>query len=331
MIERTPDTDLLDGFLDATRAAAAAVAGLVGGGDGMRIDGVAVDALRRALESLPVDGRVVVGEGEKDRAPMLFVGERFGTGAGPAIDLAVDPVDGTKLAASGKPDSVAVIAIAPRGAMFDIGPAYYLEKLVAAGGGRELSLADPIAVTLDRLAARLGRPVEQLRVAVQDRPRNAATAQAVTAAGAELVSFMDGDVALSLRAAAADGDLDLLLGVGGAPEGILTAAAVRALGGWMTARFAPQSPEERARLVEAGTDLDREVPLDELCRDDAWLLLSAVTSTALAAGAELAGVQVEADGGVMVESVVVGPGSPLTRSRKRLDRDAPSGLPSPVR
>jgi len=240
-------------------------------------------------------------------------------------------VDGTKLAAAGKPDSVAVIAIAPRGAMFDIGPAYYLEKLVAAGGGRELSLADPIVVTLDRLAARLGRPVEQLRVAVQERPRNAATAQAVTAAGAGLVSFMDGDVALSLRAAAADGDLDLLLGVGGAPEGILTAAAVRALGGWMTARFAPQSPEERARLVEAGIDLDREVPLDELCRDDAWLLLSAVTSTALAVGHELAGVRLEDDGSAIVESVVVGPGSPLTRSRKRLDRDAPSGLPSPVR
>ncbi|WP_285040605.1 fructose-bisphosphatase class II [Plantibacter sp. LMC-P-059a] len=331
MTEHTPDTDLLDGFLDATRAAAAAVAGLVGGGDGMRIDGVAVDALRRALEPLAVDGRVVVGEGEKDQAPMLFVGERFGTGAGPAIDLAVDPVDGTKLAAAGRPDSVAVIAVAPRGAMFDIGPAYYLEKLVTAHAGRGLSLADPIAVTLDRLAANLGRPVSTLRVAVQDRPRNAAAAQAVRAAGAELVGFADGDVALSLRAAAGDGDLDLLLGIGGAPEGILTAAAVRALGGWMTARFAPQSPAEHTRLVQVGVDLAREVPLDELCAADAWLLLSAVTSTALAAGAELAGVRLDADGGVTVESVVVGPGSPLTRSRKRLDPDTPRGLPSPVR
>lgn len=331
MIARAPDTDLLDGFLDATRAAAAAVAGLVGGGDGMRIDGVAVDALRRALESLPVDGRVVVGEGEKDQAPMLFVGERFGTGSGPAIDLAVDPVDGTKLAAAGKPDSVAVIAVAPRGAMFDIGPAYYLEKLVSAGAGRGLSLADPVPVTLATLADRLGRPLEELRIAVQERPRNEPYARAVVAAGARLVSFVDGDVALSLRAAAPDGDLDLLLGVGGAPEGILTAAAVRALGGWMTARFAPQSTEERERLIEAGTDVEREVPLDDLCRDDAWLLLSAVTSTALAAGHELAGVRVEDDGSIVVESVVVGPGSPLTRSRKRLDRGAAIGRPGPVR
>jgi len=331
MSERTPDTVLLEGFLDATRAAAAAVAGLVGGGDGMLIDGVAVDALRRALEPLAVDGRVVVGEGEKDQAPMLFVGERFGTGDGPAIDLAVDPVDGTKLAASGRPDSVAVIAVAPHGAMFDIGPAYYLEKLVTAGAGKGLSLLDPVEVTLGRLASGLDRPVAELRVAVQRRPRNETYARAVVAAGARLVEFTDGDVALSLRAAATDGDLDLMLGVGGAPEGILTAAAVRALDGWMTARFAPQSPDERARLVAVGADLVRELPLDELCSEDAWLLLSAVTSTALAAGAELAGVRIDADGGVVVESVVVGPGSPLTRSRKRLDPSSRQGHPDAVR
>lgn len=326
-----PDTVLLEGFLDATRAAAAAVVDLVGGGDGMRIDGVAVDALRRALEPLVVDGMVVVGEGEKDQAPMLFVGERFGTGTGPSIDLAVDPVDGTKLAASGRPDSVAVIAVAPRGAMFDIGPAYYLEKLVTAASGKGLSLLDPVSVTLGRLSDRLGRPLAELRVAVQERPRNEPYAQAVVAAGARLVSFTDGDVALSLRAAAPDGDLDLLLGIGGAPEGILTAAAVRALGGWMTARFAPQSADERSRLLSVGTELDRELQLGELCRDDAWLLLSAVTSTALAAGHELAGVRLDADGSIVVESVVVGPGQPLTRSRKRLDPGSSPSLRGPVR
>lgn len=331
MSDRTPDPVLLEGFLDATRAAAAAVVRLVGGGDGMRIDGVAVDALRRALETLPVDGRVVVGEGEKDQAPMLFVGETFGTGSGPGIDLAVDPVDGTKLAAGGRPDSVAVIAVAPRGAMFDIGPAYYLEKLVTAGSGKGLSLLDPVVVTLERLAARLGRPVSELSVAVQDRPRNESYARAAVAAGARLVSFADGDVALSLRAAAPDGDLDLLLGIGGAPEGILTAAAVRALDGWMTARFAPQSAEERTRLLAVEADLGRELPLGALCRDDAWLLLSAVTSTALAAGAELAGVRLDADGSVVVESVVVGPGHPLTRSRKRLDPGSSPSLSGTVR
>lgn len=331
MSDRIPDHVLLEGFLDATRAAAAAVVGLVGGGDGMRIDGVAVDALRRALETLPVDGQVVVGEGEKDQAPMLFVGERFGTGSGPPIDLAVDPVDGTKLAATGRPDSVAVIAIAPRGAMFDIGPAYYLEKLVCAGAGAGLSLDTPVAVTLATLADRLGRPIEELRVAVQDRPRNEPYVRAVLAAGARLVSFADGDVALSLRAAAPGGDLDLLLGIGGAPEGILTAAAVRALKGWMTARFAPQSTEERTRLIDDYVDLDREFPLDELCQKDAWLLLSAVTSTALAADAGLAGVRLDADGSIIVESVVVGPGHPLTRSRKRLDPGSPPSLPGPVR
>ncbi|MFZ4894064.1 fructose-bisphosphatase class II [Plantibacter sp. Mn2098] len=313
--------ELLAGFLRATEHAAAAAAPLVGSGDGMAIDGAAVAALRSWLDGLAVDGLVVVGEGEKDEAPMLFIGERFGTGVGPRLDLAVDPVDGTKLAATGRPDSVAVIAIAPHGALADIGPAFYMEKLVTSASGAGSSLDEPMTVILDRLAAATGRPVSELTVAVQTRPRNAGYADAAAQAGARVLAFADGDVALSLRAASAEGDIDLLIGIGGAPEGVLTAAAVRALGGHMVGRLAPQSRGERNRIEQAGIEVARLLPLDELCADDAWLILSAVTETRLSPTVTLAGVRLAggaSGGGATVDSVVVRPRQIPVVSRNRI-------------
>ena len=270
----------------ATRAAALAAIPLVGGADRDAVDGAAVDALRAALAHVPVDGRVVVGEGEKDEAPMLHLGERFGTGSGPAIDVAIDPVDGTSLAAAGAPGAMAVMAVAPRGAFLEIGPAHYMAKLVSRVPGLELD--GPIGETVSRIAAARGVPVGAVRVAVQDRPRNAGLARAAADAGATVESFAHGDVERCLRAARADGDLDLVVGIGGAPEGVLTAAAVRALGGWMRARLAPQSAPEADGLAAAGVAVDRVAGLDELCGDVAAVFLTAVTPCDLGPGLRLA-------------------------------------------
>ncbi|WP_353810441.1 fructose-bisphosphatase class II [Agromyces sp. SYSU T00194] len=270
------ESPVVHAFERAVAAAAWAAMARVDGGDGHAVDAVAVDALRAALSGVPVDGRVVAGEGEKDDAPMLAPGERFGTG-GPAVDIVVDPVDGTRLAASGRPGAMAILAAAPRGAFLDIGPAFYMDKLVCGADAAGLAIDAPPAENLQRLAAAIGCPVRALRVAVQERPRNAALAAAVRAAGAEVVAFEHGDIERAVQAAQPGGDLDLLLGIGGAPEGVIEAAAVRALGGTMQARFAPQSDEESARVRAAGVPVERALDRDELCAGEAMVFVSPVT------------------------------------------------------
>jgi fructose-1,6-bisphosphatase II len=272
-------------FLAATAAAADAARRLVGSGDGMAVDAAAAAAMRSALAGVHVDGRVVVGEGEKDAAPMLHLGERFGTGSGPSVDIAVDPVDGTRLAAAGRPGAMAVMAVAPRGALLDIGPAHYMEKLVSRVPG--LRLDAPLAEAVARIAETRGVPASEVRVAVQDRPRNDGYVRGARAAGASVELFEHGDVERCLRAAQAGGDLDLVVGIGGAPEGVLTAAAVRALGGWMQGRLAPQGEAEAGRVAASGLSTDRVHGLDELCGDDAWLFLTAVTACIVGAGRRL--------------------------------------------
>lgn len=285
-------------FIDATRVAARAVHPLVGSGDKDAVDDAAVVALRGALDGIAAEGRVVVGEGEKDAAPMLFVGERFGSAvvgsaasgpaaSGPAVDIAVDPVDGTRSAAAGVPGAIVVLAVAPRGALLDLGPAYYLQKLVSWVPDAARSLDEPVAVTLERLSARTGRPMSELTVAVQDRPRNARFAQDAAEAGARVELFADGDVERAFRALLPGGDIDLLLGIGGAPEGVITAAAARMLGGTMLARFAPQSAAEGERLLAASLDANRTYERDELCADDAFVVISSVTGIDLGEGALL--------------------------------------------
>ena len=290
-----PTADLREALGAAVRSAAAAARPLVGGGDGDAVDAAAVDALRSALAGVPADIRVVSGEGEKDDAPMLHPGERFGTGDGPSLDLVVDPVDGTRLAAAGRPGAMAILTVAPRGSFADLGPAFYLDKLVhaaASGADAGLRLDASVAENLARLAAAHGRPVTTLRVAVQTRPRNAAVAEAVLAAGARLHAFEHGDIERVVHAVAADGDLDLLLGIGGAPEGLLEAAIVRAHGGVMQARFAAQSAVERDRIasflaagaatgVGAGLATARGVGLDALCAASALVVIAPVTPCAL--------------------------------------------------
>ena len=294
-------TGLADRFLAATVDAALAATPLVGSGRGDDIDGLAVRALRSALGALDVDGVVVVGEGEKDEAPMLFVGERFGTGAGPEVDLAVDPVDGTRLAASGRPGAMAVMAVAPRGALAALGAAHYMEKHVT--WVQDVPAGASIAEMVDRAAASRGVAAADVRVAVQQRPRNERFVAEAQAAGASVELFEHGDVERCIRAARGGGGLDIVAGIGGAPEGVLTAAAVRALGGSMHARLAPQSAGEAARIAAAGLSATRLFGLDDLCGADAWLFVAAVTPCTFGAGAELA----------PGESWRVGPGDPGSR------------------
>lgn len=311
--------DVLEGFARATRLAAIATLDLIGSGDKHEVDRVAVVAMRDALAGIRVDGLVLVGEGEKDEAPMLHIGERFGTGSGPAVDIAVDPVDGTRLAAENRAGSVAVLAVAARGTLFDIGPAHYMEKLVTDASGASLDLSVPLAENLGRLAAARGVAIADLAVAVQDRPRNAGFAAAAIAAGARVDLFADGDVERCLRAAQRGTDIDLLVGIGGAPEGILTAAAVRALGGHMQGRLAPQRRREAVRVREAGLDTGRVLALADLCADDAWLFLTAITDCRLESGRIVPGVRVEGDT-VVASSWSAGPGITLRSTSARLAR-----------
>ena len=294
-----------DRFLAAAVDAALAAAPLVGSGRGDEIDGLAVRALRAALGGLDVEGVVVVGEGEKDEAPMLFVGERFGTGAGPAVDVAVDPIDGTRLAAAGRPGAMAVMAVAPRGALAALGSAHYMEKHVT--WVPDVPAGASIAEMVDRAAATRGVAAADVRVAVQERPRNERFAAEARAAGASVELFEHGDVERCIRAARRGGGLDLVSGIGGAPEGVLTAAAVRTLGGSMHARLSPQSDAEAVRIAAAGLSANRLFALDDLCRADAWLFVAAVTPCSLGPDADLAA----------GESWRVGPGDPGSRRSAR--------------
>jgi fructose-1,6-bisphosphatase II len=311
--------DVLEGFARATRSAALATVDLVGSGDKHEVDRVAVVALRDALAGIEVDGIVLVGEGEKDEAPMLSLGERFGTGDGPSVDIAVDPVDGTRLAAENLPGSVAVLAVAARGTLYDIGPAHYMEKLVTDAAGASLELAVPLTENLARLAEARGGAVSDLVVAVQDRPRNSPFVSAARAAGAQVDLFTDGDVERCLLAAQPGTAIDLLVGIGGAPEGILTAAAVRALTGHMQARLAPQRRREAGRVRLAGLDADRVLTLADLCSGDAWLFLTAITDCRIEAGRILPGIRVETSH-VVTSSWSAGPGIVVRRTTARTAR-----------
>lgn len=297
------DTALHDHLVRVAQAAAAAACPHVGGGDKDAVDGAAVRAMRTAFGAVPVSARIVVGEGEKDEAPMLFAGEELGAG-GPELEVAVDPVDGTRLAAEGRPGAVAVFAAAPRGALFDPGRVFYMEKLIAPAGQAALSLERPLAETLATLVAEAGKPVSDLRVAVQDRPRNRVYVDEARAAGAQVRTFADGDVVESVRAARGD-DTDLLVGIGGAPEGVLTSVAVRAVGGRMQGRLRPQTDAERREADAAGQAYGATLELRDLVAGPGVFVLTAVTD---AAGLRA---PTQDGAGITTESLLIsGPGQP---------------------
>jgi fructose-1,6-bisphosphatase II len=263
--------------LAATQDAAMACQPFVGRGDKGTADAAATEAMRSALAEAPGVGTVVIGEGEKDGAPMLYNGERVGAG-GPAFDIAVDPLECTTFCAKGLPGSLATIAFAEDGALLRPGPSHYMHKLVVSAAARDaIDITDAPEATVARVGRALGKEVAELRVVVLDKPRHAGLIERLRRAGASVTTPSDGDVAGALEALLPSGEADLLMGVGGTPEGVMTACAVNALGGGMQARLAPQSDAEARALVEAGLDADRVYELEDLVAGRALFVATGVT------------------------------------------------------
>ena len=260
-----PDRNLALELVRVTEAAAMAAARWVGRGDKNGADGAAVNAMRQLIGTVVMNGVVVIGEGEKDDAPMLFNGERVGDGTGAEADVAVDPIDGTTLAAKGMPNAIAVLAVAERGAMYDPSAVFYMEKLVVGPGCEDaVDINAPIAANLAAIARCKGEHVADLTVCILDRPRHDRLVADVRAAGARIKFITDGDVAGSIMAARAGTGVDLLAGIGGTPEGIITACAISCLGGGIQARLWPRDEAERRKALDAGHDLDRILTTGDL-------------------------------------------------------------------
>jgi fructose-1,6-bisphosphatase II len=264
--------ELVGSLVAATDAAAAASRHWFGGNDKNAADQAAVAAMRAELAVAPFDGTVVIGEGEKDAAPMLANGERLGSG-GESYDIAVDPLDGTRLVADGLAGSIAVIALAPRGTMFDPGGVFYMDKLICSGAGRGVvDIRRSVARNLTAFADATGRQVTDLVVVVLDKPRHVKLIADIRATGATARLVGEGDV--SWAVSAASGEVDFVLGIGGTPEGIVAACAVRALGGFMQGTLAPQSTEQVTAARAAGHDLKRILELEDLVSSDSVLFVS---------------------------------------------------------
>jgi fructose-1,6-bisphosphatase II len=288
-----PDRNLALELVRVTEAAAMAGGRWVGRGDKNGADGAAVNAMRRLISSVSMNGIVVIGEGEKDDAPMLYNGERVGTGDGAEVDVAVDPIDGTTLTAKGMANALAVMAVAERGTMYDPSAVFYMQKLAA--GPESVNVVDvdaPAEFNIKAVAkAKGGRP-EDVTVCILDRPRHEKLVQEVRATGARITFIADGDVAGAIIAATEGTGIDLLLGIGGTPEGIIAACAIKCLGGIIQAKLWPQDEAEKRKALDAGHDLSRVLTTDELVTsDDVFFVATGVTD-----GELLRGVRYTAEG-----------------------------------
>src|SRR5689334_11948665 len=253
----SPDRNLALELVRVTEAAALAAARWVGRGEKDGADGVAVDAMRTMISTVQMRGTVVIGEGEKDNAPMLYNGEEVGDGTGPECDVAVDPIDGTTLTAKGMANAVAVLAVSPRGSMYDPSAVFYMEKLVTGAEAADVvDIRYPVAENIHQVAKAKGGKPEDVTVVLLDRPRHEQMAREIRDTGARIKYITDGDVAGAIMAARADTGVDLLLGIGGTPEGIITACAMKCMDGVIQGKLWPTSDEERQRALDAGHDLE---------------------------------------------------------------------------
>lgn len=298
-----PDRNLALDLVRVTEAAALSSARWLGKGDKNAGDQAAVDAMRLSFNTINIRGLIVIGEGEKDEAPMLFNGEAVGSGAGPAMDVAVDPVEGTRLLAYGRPNAIAVVGVAPKGSMFDPGPSFYMQKLVVPTQARDaVDLDAPVADNLRNIAKALAKDVDDLVVFVLDKPRHKELIKQIRAAGARIQLHTDGDVAGSLMALDPKDMVDVMIGTGGTPEGVLSACAIRAVGGQMFARLDPQSDEERRNLLDAGYDLKQVLTADELVASSDTFF----AATGISGGTWLEGVSFSGRGAVTHSLVLRG-------------------------
>jgi fructose-1,6-bisphosphatase II len=280
-----PDRNLALELVRVTEAAAIAAGRFMGRGDKERVDQAAVDAMRPVLASIAMDGIVVIGEGEKDEAPMLYNGERVGNGSAPAVDIAVDPVDGTTLTAKALPDALAVIAVAERGAMFDPGPCVYMEKLAVAGDLVDaVDFEAPIEDTLAVIAKARGKRADDITVAILDRPRHADLVARVLSTGARIKFLLDGDVGGAILAADEGTSVDVLVGIGGTPEGVIAACAMKCLDGAIFGKLYPRDDGERQAALDAGYDLDKVLTTDDLVSGDVFFAATGVTDGELLRG-----------------------------------------------
>ncbi|HET6295395.1 MAG TPA: class II fructose-bisphosphatase [Kribbella sp.] len=284
--EHAPDRNLALELVRVTEAAAMAAGRWVGRGDKNGADGAAVNAMRTLIGTVGMNGVVVIGEGEKDNAPMLYNGEQVGSGEGPECDVAVDPVDGTTLVAKGMANGIAVMAVAPRHTMYDPSAVFYMEKLVVGPEAADVvDIRLPVAENIRRVAKAKGSSVDDVTVVLLDRPRHQDLAMQIRATGARIKFISDGDVAGAVEAARPDTGLDMLVGIGGTPEGIIAACAMKCIGGLIQGRLWPRDDDERQKALDAGHDLDRVLDTDDLVSgDDCFFVATGITDGELLRG-----------------------------------------------
>ncbi len=308
----SPDRNLALELVRVTEAAAMAAGRWVGRGDKNDADEVAVNAMRVMIASIGMNGTVVIGEGEKDDAPMLFNGEKVGDGTGPECDVAVDPIDGTTLTAKGMNNAISVLAVSPRGSMYDPSAVFYMEKLATGPEAAEVvDIRLPIGENIQRVAKAKGSHPEDVTVVLLDRPRHVEIASEIRKTGARIKYILDGDVAGAIMAARPDTGIDLLLGVGGTPEGIIAACAMKCLGGTIQGRLWPKDDEERQRALDAGHNLDPDFVLftnDLVTGDDCFFVATGITDGELMRGVRYRG------GGATTHSLVMRSRSGTIRS-----------------
>lgn len=289
----TPERNLAFDLVRVTEAAAISAARWLGRGDKNAGDKAAVDAMRLSFNTLPMIGTIIIGEGEKDEAPMLYNSEQVGLGYGYPLDIAVDPVEGTSLLAFGRPNAIAVVGAAPAGSMYDPGPSFYMQKLVVSQSAKNvIDLDAPVETNLKNIAKALGKDIKDLTVFVLDKPRHKQLITDIRTAGARIQLHTDGDVAGALLAVDPRSEIDLMIGTGGTPEGVLSACAIKGIGGGMIARLDPQTEAEKQSLCNAGIDLSKLLEVDDLVKaDDVFF-----AATGISGGSFLHGVQFHGQG-----------------------------------
>ncbi len=291
MIQDAPDRNLALELVRVTEAAALAAGRWMGRGDKESGDQAAVDAMRLMLATVHMDGVVVIGEGEKDAAPMLYNGERIGDGNGPAVDVAVDPIDGTSLLANGRPNALAVVAVAETGTMFDPGPLVYMDKIAVGGAAAgSVDLDAPVEDNLRAVARAGGKDIDDVTVIVLDRPRHERLIAEIRATGARIRLISDGDVAGAILAAMEGSPFDILMGIGGTPEGVVTACAMKCLGGDILGRLYARDEIERKAALDLGYDFDRIFRSNDLVAcDNVFFAATGITDGELVDGVRYRG------------------------------------------
>ena len=293
--KEAPTSNLALDLVRVTEAAALACGRWLGKGEKEAGDKAAVDAMRLSFNSLNIQGKIIIGEGEKDNAPMLYNGEQVGSGTGIAVDLAVDPVEGTNLLAYGRPNAICVVGAAPAGTMYNPGPSYYMRKLVVPEAAKGcVDLDAPVKDNLQKIAKALGKDVDDLVVFVLEKPRHQQLIQRIREAGARIQLHRDGDVCGALMAVDPRSEVDLMMGTGGTPEGVISACAIKGLGGQIFARLDPQSYVEKEAIQNAGIDIRDTLTSDDLIKSDEVFF----AATGISGGTFLPGVQYTGSGAI---------------------------------